>query len=329
MAGESTTTTTGDGAAARLLDTLDTIVKEATSPEAFEAQTILLRRLALQGDVIGSRVPAPRNVTEIGGYINLLGTLQQPEMRAQVLAGILGVAGPNPPLGWLSSKPLLSFVSLNNDRPEGAAQPAIPLRFSIRLDFADAVKGCLKVLHDQGCTLPLLSSELALLSAGPGAQPPDDALPCLGRVLSAVPAAALREPATDPLALARLQGTTGPFQLVARVLSPGLVAVPAANWEALKCDATACTPTLVNNGQYVPVAPVLANAGYYPASPLPQPSTQISAGWARFTNITGLVAGVTRLGDELSLLHSLAEISASVFASRLNWVWNGTNFVPN
>ena len=50
--------------------------------------------LALQGDVIQSRIPAPRNITEIGGYLNLLQTLGQAEMRTQTLAGALGVAGP-------------------------------------------------------------------------------------------------------------------------------------------------------------------------------------------------------------------------------------------
>ena len=44
----------------------------ATSPDALEAQNIIMRRIALEGDVIGSRVPPPLNITQIGGYINLL-----------------------------------------------------------------------------------------------------------------------------------------------------------------------------------------------------------------------------------------------------------------
>lgn len=81
------------------------IVKAANTTDAMQAQAILLRRLALQGDVTGSRVPPPQNITEIGGYLNYLENLNQPEMRAQALAGILGVAGPNPPLGWQTTMP--------------------------------------------------------------------------------------------------------------------------------------------------------------------------------------------------------------------------------
>ncbi|HSM86774.1 MAG TPA: hypothetical protein VLT16_11505 [Candidatus Limnocylindrales bacterium] len=313
-------------AADRMLDTLDGIIKNATSPDVFEAQTILLRRLALQGDVIGSRIPAPRNISEIGGYLNLLDTLDQPEMRAQALAGILGVAGPNPPLGWLTSKPPLAFLTFNNDRPDVPSQPAIPLTFSIRSDFADALKAGLQTLHDQGCTLPLLSSVPPLPQAMPGLQPPDDALPYLGRTLSVVPGTALRDPATDPLALARAQGTADPFALVSRSISAGTVAVPGANWDVLQCDNTQCTPVAVNGGKFVPVAPVMATVGFYAPSPLPQPGNLLVTDWARFNNITGLVAGVTRLGDELSQVYNAADIAASVFATRLHWVWDGVKF---
>jgi len=61
-------------AVAALLD----VIKTASSPEIAQAQSLLLRRLALEGDVVGSRIPAPRNITEIGGYINLLGDLEKP-----------------------------------------------------------------------------------------------------------------------------------------------------------------------------------------------------------------------------------------------------------
>ena len=47
---------------------------------------------------MGSRIPPPRNVSEIGGYFNLLSSLNETTMREQALAGILGVAGPAQPL---------------------------------------------------------------------------------------------------------------------------------------------------------------------------------------------------------------------------------------
>lgn len=312
----------GDQFVSALLD----MVKSASSPDIYQAQMMLLRRLALEGSVVPSRVPAPKNISEVGGYVNLLATLSEPAMREQMLAGILGVAGPNPPMGWLASAPPLALILLPNDRPDGASQPSIPLAFSVRSDFAAALQQGLKTLHNQGCQLPLQSNLYPLPSAIPGAQPPDDALPYLGRTLDVVSATALNDPTTDPVALARASGSSNPYQLVARVLNPGSVPVTPANWDALKCDATQCSPITINNGSYVPVGPVLAAAGFYQPSPPPQPSSITSTAWAHFTNVTGLVTGVTKLGDELSLLYSVSDLATSVFAGCLNWAWNGTKF---
>ena len=60
--------------------------------------------------------------------------------------------------------------------------------------------------------------------------------------------------------------------------------------------------------------------------PVPANSTDLSS--ARLANTTGLVAGVTQLGDELSLLYRQDQINNSVFASMLTWTWNGTAFAP-
>jgi hypothetical protein len=309
----------------RTIEALLDIIKQANSPEVWEAQTILLRRLALQGDVVGSRVPAPRNISEIGGYLNLLAELQQFDMRAQVLAGILGVAGPNPPLGWLPTKPPLSFISHTNNRPDGPSQPSIPLTFAVRSDFSEAILSALKTLKDQGCALPLLAP-VPSLSEITSSHPPTDLLPYLGRALYLVPAAALHDPAADPLALARPTGTAEPYRIVARVLAAGQVAVAPADWDVLKCDSSSCAPMAVTGGQFVPVAPALAAAGFYPASPLPEPVTETSTAWARFTNITGLMAGVTKLGDELYRLYRPQDIAGSLLAEALYWVWDGKTF---
>ena len=69
-------TETDQGADAVLL-ALTEVIKGATSPEIQQAQAMLLRRLAQQGDVIPSRIPAPRNVTEVGGWFNLLGEMNE------------------------------------------------------------------------------------------------------------------------------------------------------------------------------------------------------------------------------------------------------------
>jgi hypothetical protein len=155
---------------------------------------------------------------------------------------------------------------------------------------------------------------------------PADGLPYLGRVLPVVPGTALSDPAVDPIVLARPQASSDPFAAAARVLAPGTVAVPAANWDALDCDVTSCATVAANAAQFIPLAPWLAGAGFYPATPPAQPSNASDAAWSRFSNITGLVAGATTLGDELRMLHPAAVIAGSVFADRLLSVWNGTAF---
>jgi hypothetical protein len=315
------------GLSAQLVSSLVNIMQSASSPDALEAQNIILRRIALQGDVVGSRIPPPRNISEIGGYINLLTSLRQPEMRSQALAGILGVAGPTEPLGWVSNDQLLAFVTLPNDRPAGPGQPALSLTFTVRSDFSSALQIALGALHQQGCTLPIAGlPAITLPPATPGAPPPADALPYLGRTLDLATAAALVNPQADPLALVRARGTGDLFQIAAKVLAAGTTAVAPADYDALQCTASSCSVVAISQGQYVLVAPLLAMAGFYPSAPLPQPTSLTSAGWARLTNITGLVPGVTKLGDELSLLYNWGLINHSTFASALHWTWNGKTF---
>ena len=327
--GDSVAATAGDTAdafAGQAADTFLSLIANATSTDALEAQRIILRRIALQGDVVPSRVPPPRNVTEIGAYVNLLGLLGEVDMRAQVLAGILGVAGPNPPLGWLSSAPPLTFVAIANDRPPGAAQPTTPVTVPVRSDFATALQAALKTVRDQGCLVPLMPGPTVLPGATGNATPPADALPYLGRVLYLAAAAALTDPAADALALVRAQGSTDPFQVAAAASGPGATGVAAADYDALQCDATKCAPVAVAGAKFVQVAPALAAAGYYPPSPLPQPASAADTTWARLTNVSGLVAGQTKLGDELALVYPWDTIATSVFAGMLGAVWNGSSF---
>jgi len=314
---------------AQALNALVEMLKSATTPDALQAQAILLRRLALQGDVTGSRVPAPLNITEIGGYLNLLESLQQPEIRAQTLTGILGVAGPNPPIGWFAPTPPLSIAPVANDRPDGPFQPAIPLQFWVRSDFAPALGGALAALHDRGCMVPFVSSMGVLPAASVGGSAPSDDLPALGRALSLVPAVALRDESADPILLARPAGSADAFRVMARVISPGSIAVSPANWDVLRCDSTTCSTVTVTNASYVELEPWLAGAGFYRASPPPEPTSLASVSWAHFTNVSGLVAGVTKLGDELALLYTSADLAASGFATRLHWVWDGATFAAS
>jgi hypothetical protein len=310
-----------------IADSFISILQNATSPDALNAQNIILRRIALEGDIIGGRIAPPDTVTAIGGFLNYLTNVNQLDMRAQMLAGILGVAGPNPPLGWLSaSAPPLTFVKIPNDRPVGAAQSTIPLTIAVRSDFADALKAALTTLHNQGCMLPLQTGPVSLPQGAPGASVPVDPLPYLGRALDVVAACALVDPTTDPIALVRASGSSNAFEIAARVLSPGSVAVTPANYDAVQCTQTACTIVSLTAAPLVTVAGALQSAGFYEVSPMPMPSSLSSASWAHLTNVTGLVKGVTKLGDELALLYSWSDIQNSAFANSLALVWDGTTF---
>ena len=119
MNGTSPTSNSLEGQA---LQALLNVLSTSTSPDVVQAQAIMLRRLALEGDVSPSRIPAPLNITEIGGYINLLTTLGMTDARTQMLTSVLGVAGAVPPLGWLQAQPTLGWLSLPNDRPSGPQQ---------------------------------------------------------------------------------------------------------------------------------------------------------------------------------------------------------------
>jgi hypothetical protein len=310
-----------------IVGSLVNVLSASTTPDALEAQNILMRRLALEGDVVGSRVPPPRNITEIGGYMNMLAELKESAMREQTLAGILGVAGPVQAQGFLEQTTPLSMVAIANDRPAGTAQPTIPTNVWVRSDFVSSVQAAVKALHAQGATLPLTGpSVLTLPPGGPGAVMPANVLFYLGRTLTLAPAAALAVPGSDPLALIRASGTSDPFAVAANAINPATNPVTPADYDALQASATTTTIVPLTAASFAPLAPVLGAAGFYQASPPPQPASNLDTSWAAFNNVTGLIVGHTILGDELTLLHQPSDIAASAFAALLNTVWNGTTF---
>jgi hypothetical protein len=320
----ATTTSTLDPAiTSQIVGALIAMIQANNSPDAAAAQSILLRRLALSGDVVGSRVPAPRNITEIGGYFNLLEMLGESTMREQTLAGILGVAGPIPSLTSLQPQPL-SMVSMTNDRPTGTAQPSLPLAVAVRSDFVGAMQVMLKQLHASNAAMPFAGpTSLMLPAGGPSSTLPADPLLYLGRVLNLAPSAALQAPGSDPLVIAR-KGSVGDFDLWANALPPG--AIPPDDYQALQIAGAAVNNVALNGASLVKLAPLLASAGFYPASPLPAPASPTDIAWTRLSNTTGLVTGTTKLGDELALLYTPSAISASAFAAALAYTWDGAKF---
>jgi hypothetical protein len=298
------------------------LVAHATSGDALDAQRIILRRIALQGDIVPSRVPAPRNITEIGGYLNLLESLGQSDMEVQTLAGILGIAGGTTPQGLISAAPALPLTQVTNDRPPGPAQPALPLTVSVRRDFADPLVTALTSVRSRGGVMPFLAGPVSLPLAGLASSARPDPTPYLGRTLTLAWPTALTNPVTDPLLLARSSGTSGAYLPASRVTSGGT----AVNVDALLCTDSSCNPIAISGAQLIYLGPVLAAAGFYPASSAPHPTSNRDHAWALYTNTTGLIAGQTRLGDELALVYDWDAIHASVYAQVLDWLWNGTTF---
>lgn len=306
------------------LQTLLNVLTASQSPDMQQAQAFLLRRLALEGDVVPSRLPAPMNISEMGGYINLLGTLGMTDARSQMLASALGIAGPSPALGTLGEQPPIAWITLPNDRPIGPQQGSISLSLQVRADFAPALQAAIQALHDQGCALPLLSP-LQVLPPGTAAAP-TDLLPLIGRTIWLAPGQALVNPDTDPLAVAQL--AAGSWQPVSRVASAGPIPVAPQAWSAQTCSASACTvsPPPAAGRAYVPLSPVLANAGFVQTAPDVPPANALDYTWSRFDNRTGLVQNVTTFGAELALLWPQAVIAASSVVNLLGRVWNGTTF---
>ncbi len=320
MAGDTAST-----AEDRAIDALTRILDSAISPDMLAAQQIILRRLALSGDLFPSRIPPPGNITQIGGYLNLIA--DDPLLTAQVLASALGVAGPNPSPGFAPVLPPLYFVDRPNDRPASVAM-STPVTVAIRSDFAPSFGLAMTSLHALGCSLPILAARRPLPPHTLTATMPDDLLAFLGRTLELLPAAALVDPTVDPLAVGQLGGA-GPTVVVARQLdsaAPSAGTLVASSWSMWSCTDAACTQGVLTD-KFADLAAILNAAGWYTAAPTPSPTSTSSPGsWSRWINLTGLVVGSTTFGDELEMLYSTGEIAASEVRSALGWVWNGSKF---
>jgi len=67
------------------------LLEQETSQEVRDIKLEILRRVARESDIKPARIPAPKNITEIGGYFNLMMKLNQEEMLRQALTSILGL----------------------------------------------------------------------------------------------------------------------------------------------------------------------------------------------------------------------------------------------
>jgi hypothetical protein len=308
-----------------LMGALTTLIASASTPEMQQAQILLLQRLALEGDVIPSRIPAPANITEVGGYVNLLTALGQDDMRTQMLGAALGVAGTVPLPGLPEPAPPLTLTPVANDRPAGS--PAVPMTVSMRSDLAAGLSVAFAAAHAAGGLLPLWSPP-ALPPAG--AAVTLDLLLYVGRAVLVAPTAALVDPQTDAVVLGRPASDSGTgFQLAVRVTA-GTPGGNTEDWTCLAWDpiGAAYVEQTVSGATMLPIDIVLTGSGLT-AAPAPAPPTGLAdLAWARLAALGGLLPGVTRLGDELALIYPASQITASGLATMTGWLWDGSQFAP-
>jgi hypothetical protein len=325
-------TTPTDPTFTSVMEAIVELMRSGVRPDVLEAQRLLLQRLATQGDVFPSRIPAPLNITQVGGYLNLLERAGEQGMRTSAIASALGIAAPPTGAGAIGGAVPVGFVDVANDRPAGAIQPSIPPLLTIRADFHAPWLAAAQALHAVGCLLPLRAPRAVLPASQPGATATSldmaAVFAALGRTLEVFPGTVLVDPTADALAIARPESPgTDPFRLVARELDGGTL-VDEASWVAMRASATAVSDDPPALARYVEVGPVLQAAGWVHPAPLELPSTLQARGTlVRLVNLTGLVAGETTLGAELELLYTPAAIARSALALFTGWTWDGATFV--
>ena len=297
------------------------IIKQESSPEAVKARNLILRRIAMTGDVTPSRIQQTQNITQIGGYINLLASIQQEGIRNRMLASVLGVAAPGEEYVLRDDQPELFFARRTSDRPECEQMETLPLYFYMRSDFGEAFEGALAALHTVGATLPVLQTATPSLPPLSAPLPtPEGILALLGRIIELAPTAVFQNPEQDPLVVAQQDETA----IVYARSNSGqeLSAVKAYVWE----DGGYVVKEI--SGKFISIAPLLQVAGWYMVKRAPeqQETDFVPASALRWRNITGLVPGRTTLASELSLLYPRAQIVDSCLREMLDARWDGAKF---
>lgn len=308
-----------------LMGVLTGLIASASTPEIQQAQILLLQRLALEGSVIPSRIPAPADITQVGGYINLLTALAQDDMRTQMLGAALGLAGSAPLPGLSVVAPALTLTPVANDRPPDGT--AVPLTVSLRSDLVAGLSAALDTAHAAGGLLPLWSAP-ALPPIGTPVLL--DLLLYLGRAVLVAPTATLADPQTDAVVLGRAASDPGTgFRLAARV-SAGTAGGNTEDWTCLARDpvGAAFVEQIVTGATMLPIETVLAGSGLAAVQMAGPPARLDDLSWARVAALGGLIPAVTRLGDELALVYPDSVIRGSALATMTSWIWDGTRFAP-
>ncbi len=297
------------------------IIKQESSPEAVEARNLMLQRIAMAGDITPSRIQAPQNITQIGGYINLLESIKQDELRNRMLASVLGVAAPGGGHELRDDRPELFFARRLSDRPECEQAETLPLAFYMRSDFLETFEGTLASFHAVGASLPVFLTAAPLLPSLSSPLPTQEGiLALLGRTLELAPTAAFTNPEQDPLVVAEQEGAGIVY---ARSDSmQGSITVKAYVREGVGYAVEEISAKLI------PITPLMQAAGWYmeKRTPEQQDRPYDPASALRWRNITGLVPGRTTFASELSLLYTRAQIAGSCLRDMLRALWDGTKF---
>lgn len=69
------------------------LLEQEISKEVLDLKLKILQKIAEENDVKPTCMPAPKNITELGGYYNLLAKLEKEktEMRMKMIASVLGI----------------------------------------------------------------------------------------------------------------------------------------------------------------------------------------------------------------------------------------------
>lgn len=312
----------------RAIAALVELIGRSTTPEMLEAQQAVARRIALSGAVAPARVPPPLNVTEVGGYINLLRDAGHDAMLGRMLAAALGVADDQTAASaFEADRPPLFLADVALDRPAalGTLLASMPLSVAVRSDFATALRDSQEHLRDLGTALPVVA-ELPVLPAV-GAAPPDDLLPFLGRSLRILDHAALRDPAGDVVVLARATGDDA-FAVMLRVLdiSGSGATVAEADWTALRRADDGKIEQVDLTARLIPLASALAASGFAATQVVTAAQAADLDTWAPLRNLTGLIPGRTTAGEELARLYTAERIARSGLRAVLTHRWDGSRF---
>jgi hypothetical protein len=303
---------------------LAAIIQSAASPAVQEAQALLLRRLALEGSALPTRLPAPANITEMGGYFNLLASSGLDGLRTSAIAAALGLASPAA-IAWDDSPPSIGWATIGNDSALRLRFPGLAGGTSMRADLAAAWRSAVEPrLAQAGASLAVWAPAPML----PDADASVDLLAVLGRVVHIAPDIALGDPDTDPVLLGRAD--TDPPLPLRLVLRGGTTSgVAPANFNALVWDdlCSAALERRVGPLSFVSVSSIVGAAGFVPVAEPPTPATRYDLRWTRLVAIGGLIPGVSRLGDELRTVWTSRAIARSALAQRMTHVWNGQTFV--